>query len=115
MTGARGRSAAAPAPAFFVGQTYTAAHVTSLKFVLPTAIAAILGFMLGWSLEFGRLMDVHRPDGCDGPCIFAAGEYYDDALWGGLVGALVLGLFVFGLVMVVFARRRPPGPSRDST
>jgi hypothetical protein len=87
--------------------------MTSLKFVLPTAIAAMVGFMLGWSLEFGRLMEVHRPNGCDGPCIFAAGEYYDDALVGGLVGALVLGLFVFGLVVIVFARRRSPTGLQD--
>ena len=87
--------------------------MTSLKFVLPTALAAGVGFMLGWSIEFRRLMDVHRPDGCDGPCVLVAGEYYDDALVGGLVGALVLGLFVFGLVVVVFARRGSPTGSQD--
>ena len=87
----------------------------SLKFVLPTTIAAIVGFMIGWSIEFGRLMDVHRPDGCDGPCVLLASEYHDDALWGGLVGALVLGLFVFGVVVLVLARRGPPARTREPT
>ena len=88
----------------------------SAKFVLPTVIAAILGFMLGWSIEFGRLMGEHRPDGCDGACVFLASEYHDDALVAGVVGAVVLGLSVLGLVVLVLARRRtapkPPPNSR---
>ena len=87
----------------------------SAKFVLPTVIAAILGFMLGWSIEFDRLMTEHRPDGCDGPCVFVASEYHDDALLAGVVGALVLGLSVLGLVVVVLARRRSvPEPDENS-
>ena len=89
----------------------------SAKFVLPTAIAAILGFMLGFSIELSRLIAANRPDGCDGPCVFAAGEYHDDALLAGVVGALVLGLSVLGLVVIVLARRRtvpePDATSRD--
>lgn len=88
--------------------------MTSLKFVLPTAIATIVGFMLGWAIEFGRLMDVHRPAGCDGPCVLVAGEYYGDALVGGLVGALVAGLLLLGLVLMVFAGRRPSRPLHDA-
>ena len=88
----------------------------SAKFVLPTVIAVILGFLLGWSIEFGRLMKEHRPDGCDGPCVFLASEYHDDALVAGVVGALVLGLSVLGLVVLVLARRhtapKPPPSSR---
>lgn len=90
--------------------------MASAKFVLPTVIAAILGFMLGWSIEFSRLMAEHRPDGCNGPCVFLASEYHDDALWAGVVGALVLGLSVFGFVMLVLARRRTAqSPSQDAS
>jgi len=88
----------------------------SAKFVLPTAMAAIVGFMLGWSIEFDRLVDDHRPDGCGGPCLFLASEYHDDALRAGLFGALVLGLVVFGLAVLVFARRRTgPRSSQDAS
>ena len=88
---------------------------TMAKIVLPTFIAVVVGFMLGWSIEFSRLRAVHRPDGCDGPCLFLASEYHDDALWAGVVGALVLGLFVFGLAVLVVARRRTtPRPSQDA-
>jgi hypothetical protein len=86
------------------------------KIVLPTTVAAIVGFMLGWSIEFDRLVDEHRPNGCDGPCLFLAGEYHDDALWAGLFGALVLGLLVFGLVVLVLAGRRTvPRSSQDAS
>jgi hypothetical protein len=79
-------------------------------------MAAILGFMIGWSLEFDRLVDAHRPNGCDGPCLFLAGEFYDDALWAGLVGAVVSGLFVLGLAVLVFARQRTaPRAPRDAS
>jgi hypothetical protein len=88
--------------------------MASAKYVLPTAIAAMVGFMLGWSIEFDRLLDEHRPDGCDGPCLFLASEYHDDALWAGLFGALVLGLLMLGLLVLVFARRRrEQRPSED--
>jgi hypothetical protein len=88
--------------------------MASAKYVLPTAIAAMVGFMLGWSIEFDRLLDEHRPDGCDGPCLFLASEYHDDALWAGLFGALVLGLLMLGLLVLVFARRRSEQrPSED--
>ena len=91
--------------------TYTPTEMGSATFVLPTVFAAILGFMLGWSIEFDRLMAEHRPDGCDGPCVFLASESHDDALLAGLVGALVLGLTVLGLVVLVLARRRSePNP-----
>ena len=84
------------------------------KVVLPTFVAAVTGFLVGWWLEFARLIREHRPGGCDGPCLFLASELYDDALWVGVVGALVGGLFVFGLVVLVLARRRvEPGPSED--
>ena len=89
---------------------------TVAKIVLPTFIAAALGFIVGWWYEFGRLVREHRPDGCGGPCLFLAGEYHDDALWVGAAAALVFGLFVFGLTLLALSRRpTAPSPSRDAT
>jgi hypothetical protein len=82
----------------------------SAKVVLPAFIAAVTGFLVGWWLEFRRLVQAHRPNGCDGTCLFLAGEYYDDALWVGVVGALVCGLLVFGLAVLALARLRPEPP-----
>jgi ABC-type Fe3+ transport system permease subunit len=87
---------------------------TMAKIVLPTFMAAVVGFMVGWWFEFSRLVQEHRPDGCDGPCLFLASEYYDDALWVGVGAALVFGLLVCGLAVLVLARRRSaPTPSQD--
>jgi hypothetical protein len=89
---------------------------TMAKIVLPTFIAAAVGFIVGWWYEFGRLVREHRPNGCAGPCLLVAGEYHDDALWVGAAAALVLGLFVFGLVLLVLARQRTAsGPWDDTT
>jgi ABC-type Fe3+ transport system permease subunit len=89
---------------------------TMAKIVLPTFMAVVVGFMVGWWFEFGRLMREHRPNGCDGPCLFLASEYHDDALWVGVGAALVLGLLVFGLAVLVVARRRTaPRPSQDAS
>lgn len=111
-----GNSGSSPLGAFSGLPTYTRTRMgSSLKFVLPTAVAAIVGFMLGWSLEFDRLVDAHRPDGCDGPCLFLASEFHDDALLAGVVGAVVCGLFVFGLVVLVLARRRSAPRSSRGT
>ena len=73
----------------------------TVKIAASTVVAVIVGFVVGWFIQFSRLVAEHRPDGCDGPCLFLADEFYDDALWGAFVGALVLGIPVF-----LLARRR---------
>ena len=77
-----------------------------LKIAVVTAIAATVGFIGGWLIEFSRLMAEHRPDGCDSPCVFSADEYWGDAVSGGLIGAVILGVGV-----LVLARRRFVKPS----
>jgi hypothetical protein len=36
--------------------------------VLTVGVTTI-GFIVGWWLAFDYLVDRHRPDGCDGPCL----------------------------------------------
>ena len=89
---------------------------TVAKIALPSFMAVVIGFMVGWWFEFSRLMREHRPNGCDGPCLFLASEYHDDALWVAVGAALVLGLLVFGVAVLVFARRRSaPRPSQNTS
>ena len=78
----------------------------AFKITASTVIAVTVGFAVGWFIQFDRLMAEHRPDGCDGPCLFIADEFYAEALWGGLIGALALGVPTFVLV-----RRYFPKPS----
>lgn len=63
-----------------------------------------VGFIVGWLIQFERLMAEHRPDGCDGPCLGWAAEYHGGALWGGFVGAVVLGLPALVLASRYFAK-----------
>jgi hypothetical protein len=78
----------------------------AFKITVSTVVAFTVGFVVGWVIQFGRLMAEHRPDGCDGPCLVLAGEFYDEALWGGLIGALALGLPILALAWRYFAN--PP-------
>jgi hypothetical protein len=75
-----------------------------LKIAAATLVAVMIGFAVGWLAQFERLMAEHRPDGCDGPCYILASEYWDDALWGGLLGALAVGLIGLGLAWRYFAK-----------